>query len=310
MNVTVYAEGRGPGYALGHNNQEQAIMGMLPDGNYTVEAATHGPNPTTGLLNFSVKGAAVEGPGMMLVHDGSVPVDVKEEFTASDNGGSASWSSGGRSFLLQGPRRYLNISLEPADDFSIEQGASLRSPTGPEDESLMIANVRPGRYWVRINSSRGFAASVTCGGIDLKHQPLVIGPGGSTSPIEVTMRDDGAEIEGTVEGMGTPLAEAGALQPQVLSQPVSFESSAHVYMVPAPDSSGEFREAWVSPDGKFTLQQVPPGVYRVLAFDRPQPELEYRNAEAMRAYESKGQVVSLVAGQKQQLQLQIISTSE
>ncbi|HXZ41343.1 MAG TPA: hypothetical protein VEG68_11440 [Terriglobales bacterium] len=311
MNVTVYAEGRGPGYALGYNNQEQAIMGMLPDGNYTVEAATYGPNPTTGLLNFSVKGAAVEGPGMILVHNGSVGVNVREEFTQGEATGPQSVGlikfSGGGSGLPQGPRRYLNIYLEPADDFSIEQGASLRGPSGPEDESLVIDNVRPGRYWVRINSSRGFAASVTCGGIDLQRQPLVIGLGGSTSPIEVTMRDDGAEIEGTVEGMAKPVSEAGASQPQTWLQP---ELQAHVYLVPAPDSSGEFREAWVSPEGKFTLQQVPPGVYRVLAFDRAQPELEYRNADAMRAYESKGQAVSLVAGQKQQLQLQMISTSE
>jgi len=307
MSVTVYAEGRGPGYALGYSNGDQAIIGMLPDGNYTVEAATYGPHPTAGLLKFSVKGAAIERSGMMLVPNGSIPVNVKEELSSTDNSGTTFWSERGRSFTVQGPRRYLNISLEPADDFSIEQSASLRGPTNPEDESLVIDNVRPGRYWVRIHSSRGFATSVSWAGINLQYQPLVVGLGGSTSPIEVTMRDDGAEVEGTVEGVAEPLSEARASQPQAWLQP---ESQAHVYLIPAPDSSGEFREVWVPPDGKFTLQQVPPGVYRVLAFDRAQPELEYRNAEAMRAYESKGLVVSLVAGQKQQLQLQMISMSE
>jgi len=307
MNVTVYAQGRGPGYELGYDGRQQAITGILPDGNYTVEASSYAQNQATGLLTFSVKGAPVEGSGMVMVPNGSVPVNVKEEFTSSETGSSEFWRSGAQKFTVQGPRRYLNISLEPADDFSIEQGASLRGPTNPEDDSLVIDNVRPGRYWIRINSSRGFAASVSCGGIDLQHRPLVIGLGGSSSPIEVTMRDDGAEVEGTIEGMAQPVGEAGTLRPQAWNQP---ELQAHVYLIPAPDSSGEFRKTWVSPDGKFTLQQVPPGVYRVLAFDRSQPELEYRNAEAMRAYESKGQVVSLVAGQKQQLQLQMISTSE
>jgi hypothetical protein len=48
----------------------------------------------------------------------------------------------------------------------------------------------------------------------------------------------------------------------------------------------------------------------MLAFDRPQPELEYRNPETMRAYDAKGQLVRLVAGQKEHLHLQLISTSE
>ncbi len=61
-------------------------------------------------------------------------------------------------------------------------------------------------------------------------------------------------------------------------------------------------------NGKFTLTQVPPGAYRVLAFDHPQGELEYRNSEAMRAYDTRGQVVRLVAGQKENLRLHVISS--
>jgi hypothetical protein len=66
----------------------------------------------------------------------------------------------------------------------------------------------------------------------------------------------------------------------------------------------------VSPDGKFNSPEMPPGTYRVLAFDHPQPELEYRNPEAMRAYEAKGQLVRLVPGQREKLQLPLITTNE
>jgi hypothetical protein len=55
---------------------------------------------------------------------------------------------------------------------------------------------------------------------------------------------------------------------------------------------------------------MPPGVYRVLAFANQQPNLPYRDAEAMRAYESKGQVVHLSAGQKASVQLQLIPSIE
>ena len=66
----------------------------------------------------------------------------------------------------------------------------------------------------------------------------------------------------------------------------------------------------VSPEGKFDSQTMAPGTYRVIAFKTPQPNLPYRDAEAMRAYETKGQVVHLSPGQKTTLQLQIISGSE
>jgi hypothetical protein len=55
---------------------------------------------------------------------------------------------------------------------------------------------------------------------------------------------------------------------------------------------------------------VVPGTYRILAFANPQPNLPYRDAEAMRPYESKGQVVQLSAGQKASVQLQMISGIE
>ena len=85
---------------------------------------------------------------------------------------------------------------------------------------------------------------------------------------------------------------------------------AHIYCVPLADSSGQFTEVAVSPDGSFSSPPLPPGAYRVLAFDRSQSELEYRNPEAMQTYDAKGPVVRLVGGQKEHVRLQLISTNE
>ncbi len=302
MNLNVSAQGRGPGYELGYDRKEHAIVGMLPDGNYTLEVSTFEANAATGLLNLTVKGAPVEGPRVVVVPNASITVVVTEEFTSSDRSGR----NPGSQETSEGPNGYLNIHLEPADDIldprreaavvRAEHSAAQRRDRGLEDKSLVLENVPPGRYWMRIDSLRGFPALVTCGGVDLEQQPLTIGAGGSNTAIEVTMRDDGAEVQGTVEGLAKTAANT--------------EGSAVLYLVPMADGGGDFRQAGVSPEGKFSLQQVPPGLYRVLAFDQPQPILEYRNAEAMRAYESKGQVIRLAAGQKQQLQIQVISTSE
>jgi hypothetical protein len=138
-------------------------------------------------------------------------------------------------------------------------------------------------------------AAVTTGGVDLLHEPLVVAAGSST-PIEITMRDDTAEIDGTVAGI-----TAGAM---------TTSTPAYVYCIPLPDSSGQFQFLFVSPEGKFNSLTMAPGTYRVMALKNQQPNLPYRDAEAMRAYETKGQIVHLSPGQKTTLQLQIISGSE
>jgi hypothetical protein len=313
LNISVNPVGRqGPGFSLGYNNRDQAIEGMLPNGTYTIEASSFGQSATTGLLTMTVNGAAVLGPPMALLPNSSVKVDVKEEFSSTDNTGSVTLRVNQRGITPRGPRRYLNINLEPADASERGGVGGLRNPTGPGDESLVIENVQPGRYWVRVNSSRGYAASVRSGNIDLQHQPLVIASGGSTSPVEITMRDNTAQIDGTVEGV--PTSTSGALSMrdgmEGTGAYASMPAPAHVYCLPLADSSGQFTEVWVSPEGSFSSPPLPPGDYRVLAFDRTQSELEYRNPEAMQAYETKGPVVRLVSGQTEHVRLQVISTSE
>ena len=305
---------RGPGFALGYNNDDQAIEGSLPDGNYTLEASSYGPNAVSGLLNISVKGAALEGPRMSLVPNGSISVDVKEEFTSTEESGPPGMIIQGSSPSgnERGPRRYLSVYLESADDFGRGGGGSLRQPSGPDDDTLAIDGVAPGRYWVLAHSARGFVAAIRSGTTDLQHRPLVVGVGGSGAPIEITLRDGTAELDGTIEGVSASLGTTTGSEtsPTGLAHPQGDTSSAYVQCIPLPDSSGEVREISASRDGKFGPLEMPPGTYRVLAFSDGPQLLEYRNPEAMRAYESKGQVVRLIPGQKEHLHLQVISSSE
>jgi hypothetical protein len=84
-----------------------------------------------------------------------------------------------------------------------------------------------------------------------------------------------------------------------------------IYCIPLPDSPGQYQQLWASPtDGKFEYQMMAPGTYRVLAFKSRQPNLPFRDPEAMKAYDSKGQVVHLSSGEKARVQLQIIPDSE
>ena len=306
VGIQIWPQGRaGPGYSLGYNPGDGLIEGSLPDGTYTVQVTTYGPNAMAGMLNITVRGAALSGPAVTLLPNSSITVSVKEEFQRTDTVPQGTTIFGGLRPVPENGRRpnYLQVTLVPAEEFGFAPGASLRPPTGPEDESLVIENVQPGRYRVRVNTSIGFVSSITSGGTDLQRQPLVVGLGGATPPIEITVRDDGAQVEGTIEGTtSTEVRRAGFNSPGQLL--------GNVYFVPMADSGGQFSEAWVSQDGKFQLQQLPPGAYRVLAFDRQQPDLEYASDEVMGQYDSKAKVIRVVAGQKEHLRLPMITASE
>jgi hypothetical protein len=293
--IDVWAAGRpGPGFSLGYNLQTQTIEGLLPNGNYLIEASSFSQIGVNGSTTISVKGSAATGSPMALLPNSSIGVEVKEEFTTDDNvSGQVTFSVPRAGREQRGPRSYLNVLLESADDFGHARGGFLRKPTVPADESLAIDSVQPGRYWVTVQSSRGFASSITSGAIDLKHSPLIVGAGGQTSPIEITMRNDSAELDGSIEG----------------ANKTDQGPKAHVFLVPLTNSSGDFREIWVGPDGKFQSEGIPPGTYQALAFATP-TEIEYRNSEAVRAYESKGIVIHFVAGQKENVKLHLISPGE
>jgi hypothetical protein len=287
LNISVQGQ-RGPGYSLGYNPGEQRIEGLLPTGNYVVEAQTWGQNGVNGSVSLRMTGAAVDAPPMTLVPNSSLAIQVKEEFTDTSWNASGTWSDGKSTFELHGPRTYLQASVESADDFAQNRFGSIRPPTGSDDQSLILENLAPGRYWLRLHTSRGYVASALQGNVDVLRQPLTI-RSGSTAPIEVKVRDDVAELDGTI----TALAQHSSL-----TEDSAEPTQVWVFCVPLSDSSGEFLQFGVSGDGKFSNPRMAPGDYRVLAFSSAQTQLPYRDPEAMKAYESKGPIVHLAAGQK------------
>jgi hypothetical protein len=72
--------------------------------------------------------------------------------------------------------------------------------------------------------------------------------------------------------------------------------------VPVRDG-GEVKIAPVQPDGSFQVVQLTPGTYRVLAFDRPMPDLEFSNEDAMRRYDA--QTITVEPGQKSQIRVSL-----
>jgi len=238
----------------------------------------------------------------------SIRVKVREEFQHGPTSGQAFVSNEGLNQVLAPPlARYLSVRLLPSGEFGYEGFESFGGPPSSEkameDRSLLIENVQPGRYRLKVTSAVGYIASLTSDEKDLRNKLLEVGPGGSVAPIEVTIRDDGAEAEGTVQR-----AKPGT--PQHNGAKVSGLLPSHVYFIPVRDSTGQFRTAWASLDGRFQLQQLPPGDYRVLAFDHVREDLEYASDEVLRLYDSQSQMIHVDPGQKEHLQLLLVTEPE
>jgi hypothetical protein len=303
MQIEVWPVGHpGPGYALGYNATDGVLQGSLPGGVYTISAASYGPTRMSGVLNLTVNGGTATGSTLLLVPNPSVTATVREEFQdpqVLEQVRNLEQQEGNRA------RRpnYLNINLIPTEDFNSGQNATLRQPNGPEDGPLAADGVRPGVYRVEANSNLGYIAAMNSGGTDLLHKPLVVSAGAAPPPIEITVRDDGAQVEGTVDDPTPNGGDKAVIERRGYNQSM-------VYFLPLPDSGGQFRTSWFYGDGHFQMAQLPPGAYGVLAFEHPQPEIEYAAESVLKQYEDQVQVIQVSAGQKQHLRLPLIHGSK
>lgn len=287
--VSVFAQGhRGPGFELGFDPNQGAIVGSLPNGSYTIEVSSYEPASATALGNITVANGPVTGPPLTLVANPSIEIKVRQDLPA------------GQPTNIAG---MVNVLLQSADEFN---GGSSNYPSQGEPPSL--TGVKPGRYWVQANVGAGnaYVASVTSGGRDLSRSPLVVPIGASIPPIEVTVRYEAGEIEATIDG-NPPAKSSGVYRAGGNAGAFPGSRGLSVYCLPLVNDGGAVRELYVRPDGISMLSQLPPGDYRLLAFDTPQ-QLEYRNSAAMRAYDSKGQVVHIEPGEKAQVKLQVIKS--
>ena len=296
LNVEVEPQGRrGPGFSLGYNMNENSIQGMLPNGNYTVAVTEYGESGATGTASLSVNGAAVRGPTVTLAPNAVIEARVKDERTK----GAGRIAPGARNLLSA-----MNVRLVPTEELG--QGNFLwpQPAKNQDDEAVVFGTAHPGTYQVRAGcNDAGYVAGISSGGRDLLQQPLLVGLGAAVPPLEIAIRDDGAQANGSIEDW--PRQPQNALGPQMLRT-----TSAVVLFLPLPDSTGQFCQAWVNLNGDFSLPQLAPGDYLVVAFEHMPENLEYANAEAIKKLQSKGQVLRLEAGQNEHLRVRLDGGNE
>lgn len=289
----------GPGYSLGYNPSEEVVQGFLPDGAYTLKVFTHEQEGSSGTMNFIVRGGPVDGQGLTLYPNLSLSVNLTPEFNSggvAPGDGTAGSRTAGTGGFVGDPRGYATIMLSPAEQFGMHRPLMAQPLPSDSEGGWTLSDVAAGTYWMQISTNNCYAASATWGGRDVLRHPLTVGTEGPGTPIEVTLRNDGAEVLGKVQ-----ITESGNSQ-NASEGPVGGPFG-FVYFVPLEENAGQLRKTLLWQNGTFDEQQIAPGTYRILAFDHQHAELGPANAELLRKYESKGVGVLVDLSPKQTLRL-------
>jgi len=290
MGIQIHDQsGRGMSFPAQWREQLGASEAYLPNGHYYAEAQIRGESSAYGRIDFSVADGPVRGLNLVTLPLHTIPVQIRKEFTESNSGGGAVFYSGpsanGPGSQQNEPNPGLMLTLS-SDDATMGNmgGAPLRHVRGSQDpDAFELSEQTPGRYWVRTYAFQGYVSSITSGGVDLAREPLVIGPGGAAAPIEITVRNDGGRITGTV-GSGTPQGSTVG------------ELSAFISAIPLFPTTSQMPMAGVyGGNGTFTLMNVPPGSYRIVASEKPQ-EIDIGDAQEMARVTAGGQTVTVEAG--------------
>jgi hypothetical protein len=268
----------------------QFQTGWLPAGAYVVKGfATDQSSQQTftdsGPVNLN---ANVSGVQLSLVPGINIPISVRVERTKAEGESEDDGPDGlGRNqgFLA------ANVMLNEKNGMLSRKQYGMENVGRASNSSLAIRNVPPGVYEIAITPNGPYYVdSARSGAVDLLSQDITISPGASLEPFEIVMRDDTAELHGTVAyGENARQATIVAI-PERIRQGVRNVGTTH-------------------PRGEFEFPQLAPGTYTVLAVDNLQ-RLEYRNPEVMQKYLSKAREVTLEPNQSVGVELELIHVQE
>ena len=293
--------GHGMGFPMRMNAQQGVAEANLPNGRYYAESrSNNGKTQAYGRIDFQVSGGPLGGLSLVQHPLSPIQVEIHKDFTPNTNqnvSGFASLSIGNDN------NPGLNINLVSADGSAMNMGGqNLQHPAGSSDSNLFeMTNVLPGRYWVQTFTFQGYVSSISSGGVDLAREPLVIGPGGATAPIEIDLSNNGGQISGTIDLSSQPGSTPGSGDGQT--------SLIFAYAIPLFPSSSQMSMTFTQDSGRLMFSNLAPGTYRVIALDQPE-EIDLDDPAAMARWSTHGQTVTVEPGATASVQLDVFKTEE
>jgi hypothetical protein len=266
----------------------------LPNGNYSMELQAWGLRPAFGRLDLRVANAPVTGLSVPLVPLHPIEVEIRREFTNLSEQGQGNRLS--RLELGNGPS--VNLSLFPRDSLMDGPiGTGMNHPEGAPSGVFQIEGTRPGRYNVRVDSWDGYVASITSGSTDLARDPLIVGAGGTAAPITITLRNDWGQIDCDVRDPNSGTASGTEM------------GTVYLYAIPQFASAARIPQMTLGNASEFNWPRIPPGTYRVIAFDKER-QINLDDAKEMARWNSLGQLVKVNPGGTATVQVEVIKTAD
>ncbi|HEX5236440.1 MAG TPA: hypothetical protein VFW25_14055 [Silvibacterium sp.] len=289
--------GADAGVPITSDPAQQIAHAHLPPGRYLLSVRALSLDnkgaPLVGRREFTVSASSGTYVSISVVPLGSVPVTVRKEFTATSTS-TVSHVGIGLDLYSRSPfNPGVNISLiDTGNQFSGggSSAAGLERVPGSNDEtSYQIRNVPPGKYWVQADAVGSYISSITSGGVDLTRDVLSVGDGGSSAPIEITLRNDSGSIDGKIDTASLADRE---------------KHSTWICVIPLFPTASALSSVEASSTGNFTFDSLAPGAYRVIAFDSRR-QIEFHNPEAVAALSGAGQAVTVEPGETAHIQLNV-----
>jgi hypothetical protein len=275
---------------VSYDTRRQQLRTYLPSGNYILTGQSYAPAFGFGSVQISVRDTPVRGQPLTVLPTHPIPVTIRKEFTNPEN------ESPQVTMIENGVQveisRDINIMLFSTTD-NDALGVNLRRERGNTDDSAwVLENVLPGKYWVLTYANQGYVASITAGGTDLSREPLVVGPGGTSAPINIMLRNDTATLSVRLKDAPAMTADASP--------------RAFFYLLPQFDLTSVVPESGPLVQTS-QISNLQPGTYRVIALDQAF-DLEYRNPKALEPFAGKGQTITLEPGGTANVDLDVVST--
>jgi hypothetical protein len=323
--VQIYDRSGRPSNSSTSFNQNGTWEFVLPNGSYYAESHVWGDAPLYARLDFTVAGAPLSGLTLVPAPVAPIPVQIQEEFTAnSDSTSNPAAAFNGlvsldRAGTVTGDQPPIQISLDPVDlPLNGPMGFSLRPEPGSPG-TYLLDSPSQGAYMLEVQAfqRQAYAASITSGSSDLLREPLIIGPGGSAQPIQITLRNDTGFLRCTAKADTASMPEQGAGSDQdagsdqVAGPEESVgtnQGTARALPIPvyAISTGSEPHRIYFSYAQAAGLPAIPlplpPGNYLVLAFENQQ-EIDIDDADAMSKLAAQGQTVTIQPGATLDLQV-------
>jgi hypothetical protein len=208
-----------------------------------------------------------------------------------DNGKSMDWTQLGAQLISvtgEDLQRVSGMTASVPPDLSGADGLGWLN----KDGAFEMKNVPAETFWLGIathgNTLRNcFVKSVKLGGRDVTDSGFFAGP---DTNLDVVFSANAVTIEGTV---GNDQGQA----------------AAHVSVVAVPSQGRRMRldlygRGRADATGRFLLRGLSPGEYLVVAFEGF--DEDFRQAEVMKKYEGKGEIVTVEEGEKKSVTLKTI----